>query len=132
MAFGNLKFDTLTTSDTVNTSTEKSINTSYVFNGLVKLWAKVNQDTPALTKSFNVSSLTDTATGQYILVATNSFGDANYALTAMAQAEASNNNKTEYQLGSTSTTANVAINTVENGSDRDQALTSNLVVGDLA
>ena len=33
MAFGNLKFDTLTTSDAKNTSTEKSLDTSYVFNG---------------------------------------------------------------------------------------------------
>ena len=30
MAFGTLKFDTLTTSDSVGTSTQKSVNTSYI------------------------------------------------------------------------------------------------------
>ena len=131
MANGTIAFDTLQTSGQI-TGTAKSVDTDYVVNGSVKLWAKVNQDTPALTNSFNVTSLTDTATGQYILVSTNNFGDANYVVTAMAQAESSNNNKTEYQLGGTSTTANVAINNVENGSDRDQALSSNMVIGDLA
>ena len=36
MAFGNLKFDTLTTSDAKKTNTEKSLDTSYVFNGVAK------------------------------------------------------------------------------------------------
>ena len=38
MAYGTLKFDTLTTSDSVNTSTDKSLNTSYIFNGVPKSW----------------------------------------------------------------------------------------------
>ena len=38
MANGTIAFDTLTTSDSVNTGTEKSIDTSYIFNGVVKVW----------------------------------------------------------------------------------------------
>ena len=36
MANGTIAFDTLTTSDQVNTGTEKSIDTSYIFNGVLK------------------------------------------------------------------------------------------------
>ena len=36
MANGTIAFDTLTTSDSVNTGTEKSIDTSYIFNGVAK------------------------------------------------------------------------------------------------
>ena len=38
MANGTIAFDTLTTSDSVNTGTEKSIDTSYIFNGVAKVW----------------------------------------------------------------------------------------------
>ena len=37
MANGTIAFDTLTTSDSVNTGTEKSIDTSYFFNGVAKV-----------------------------------------------------------------------------------------------
>ena len=39
IAHGTIAFDTLTTSDQVNTNTEKSIDTSYIFNGVAKAWA---------------------------------------------------------------------------------------------
>ena len=38
MANGTIAFDTLTTSDSVNTGTEKSIDTSYLLNGSCKAW----------------------------------------------------------------------------------------------
>ena len=38
MANGTIAFDTLTTSDSVKSSTEKSIDTSYIFNGVAKAW----------------------------------------------------------------------------------------------
>ena len=37
MANGTIAFDTLTTSDSVNTGTEKSIDTSYLLNGTCKM-----------------------------------------------------------------------------------------------
>ena len=43
MANGTIAFDTLTTSDSVNTNTEKSIDTSYLFNGVAKVWTSFNQ-----------------------------------------------------------------------------------------
>ena len=65
MAFGTLKFDTLTTSDAKNTSTEKSIDTSYVLNGVAKSWWQYDQANTTTDGSFNVSSISDDSTGIY-------------------------------------------------------------------
>ena len=37
MANGTIAFDTLTTSDSVKSNTEKSIDTSYLYNGVQRL-----------------------------------------------------------------------------------------------
>ena len=39
MANGTIAFDTLTTSDQAKSGTEKSVDTSYIFNGVAKVWA---------------------------------------------------------------------------------------------
>ena len=78
MANGTIAFDTLTTSDTANTGTEKSIDTSYIFNGVAKVWQQAQGDS-TVTDSFNVSSMTDNATGQFITVFTNSMSNAFYS-----------------------------------------------------
>ena len=78
MANGTIAFDTLTTSDQVNTGTEKSIDTSYLFNGVAKVWQQAQGDS-TITDSFNVSSMTDNATGQFITVFTNSMSNAFYS-----------------------------------------------------
>ena len=83
MANGTIAFDTLTTSDSVNTNTEKSINTSYIFNGVSKAW--VEYDGPAsgatIGDSFNLSSTDDDCTGDYGVNFTNAMGNANYTCT---------------------------------------------------
>ena len=78
MANGTIAFDTLTTSDSKNTNTEKSIDTSYIFNGVAKVWQQAQGDS-TITDSFNVSSMTDNATGQFITVFTNSMSNAFYS-----------------------------------------------------
>jgi len=78
MANGTIAFDTLTTSDSANTGTEKSIDTSYLFNGVAKVWQQAQGDS-TITDSFNVSSMTDNATGQFITVFTNSMSNAFYS-----------------------------------------------------
>jgi hypothetical protein len=57
MANGTIAFDTLTTSDSANTNTEKSINTSYIFNGVAKAWVEYDGTASGATigDSFNVS-----------------------------------------------------------------------------
>ena len=81
MANGTIAFDTLTTSDSKKTSTEKSIDTSYLFNGVIKCW--VNFDggatNAASRDSFNVSSMADRGTGLSTITLSNAMSDSNYA-----------------------------------------------------
>ena len=83
MAHGTIAFDTLTTSDQVNTGTEKSIDTSYIFNGVAKAWVEYDGTASGATigDSFNVSSTDDDGTGDYGVNFTNAMGNANYTCT---------------------------------------------------
>ena len=78
MAFGNLKFDTLTTSDAKNTNTEKSLDTSYIFNGSVKQWVLLQSSGNSVTDSFNNASVADNGTGDYTLTRTNNMANATF------------------------------------------------------
>ena len=136
MANGTIAFDTLTTSDQVNTGTEKSIDTSYIFNGVAKVW--INFDgtgTPAARDSFNVASITDNGTGSYDIVFTNSMSSANYTSQCSL-----NNGTTDVSAAHDygwaivdRTTADFRWDT-ENASNSqvDLALLDALVLGDLA
>ena len=80
VAHGTIAFDTLTTSDQVNTGTEKSIDTSYIFNGTPKAWC--NWATAAsfsIYDSFNITSLTDNGAGNTKPVLTNIMANDDYA-----------------------------------------------------
>ena len=79
MANGTIAFDTLTTSDSKNTNTEKSIDTSYIFNGVAKVWGQGEGDTVTLTGSFNQSAITDNGTGQFIHNFTNNMNNDDYS-----------------------------------------------------
>ena len=59
MANGTIAFDTLTTSDQVNTGTAKSIDTSYIFNGIPKQWSNYAGSGTTFRDSFNTASATD-------------------------------------------------------------------------
>lgn len=66
--------------DTIETGAGADISTSYVVNGSAKSWCDWNNTgTPAVDNSFNVSSLTDTATGKTGLNLVSSMSSANYA-----------------------------------------------------
>ena len=80
MANGTIAFDTLTTSDSVKSGAEKSIDTSFVFNGSAKAWYDLDgTGTVALDDSFNCATLTDNGTGAYNIAYTNSMSSVNYA-----------------------------------------------------
>jgi len=84
MANGTIAFDTLTTSDSVNTGTEKSIDTSYIYNGVSKAWGQFDGEitTPVLESSFNTSSISDLGTGRFQTTITNAMNDALYPVHA--------------------------------------------------
>ena len=81
VAHGTIAFDTLTTSDQVNTGTEKSLDTSYIFNGVAKAWVRFNGTTfnTSGDNTFNVTSLTDDGTGDYTVTIANDFDTIQYA-----------------------------------------------------
>ena len=85
MANGTIAFDTLTTSDSVNTGTEKSIDTSYLFNGVAKAWCNLQgKSTASIVDSFNTASMTDAGTGLYDTVFTNNMANDDYCATGAA------------------------------------------------
>ena len=80
MANGTIAFDTLTTSDSANTGTEKSIDTSYLFNGVSKHWLNLDgTGTIAISDSFNCASVTDDGTGDYDPFFTNNMSNTEYS-----------------------------------------------------
>ena len=82
MANGTIAFDTLSTSGQIS-GTAKSVDTDYVVSGSGKVWIKKAADGASILGSFNVSSLTDTATGQFSVVINNNMGNANYACSSV-------------------------------------------------
>ncbi len=69
-----------TSAGDVNITSEGGAVTMQLQQGLCKSWCDWNnQGTPAVDDSFNVSSLTDTATGKTGINLTNSMSSANYA-----------------------------------------------------
>lgn len=91
MANGTIAFDTLTTSDSVNTGTEKSIDTSYLLNGVAKSWVNLDgSGTVGINSSFNVSSITDDGTGKYDFTHTNNMSDTNTVISGMVSRGSSN------------------------------------------
>ena len=55
-----IKVNTIQDTSAANSSTPQQL-----LNGRAKVWWNYNQQTPAVTNSFNVSSITDNATGKY-------------------------------------------------------------------
>ena len=79
VAHGTIAFDTLTTSDQVNTGTEKSLDTSYLLNGSLKSWLNMNgQSTIAINDSFNMASITDNGTGSHGATVSNAMSNTYY------------------------------------------------------
>ena len=108
MAYGNLLADVVQSS-TVNTPPRFNDGNGTQVGTLCRAWVNFNGTTSPGTvrTSFNVSSVTRNATGDYTLTFTNALADANYALTGM-----SGNNTTSlacvvqpYNLAAPSTTS---------------------------
>ena len=102
MAFGNLKFDTLTTSDSKNTNTEKSLDTSYIFNGVAKHWMSATEP-GSVGDSFNLSSTSDGGTGLNTLNVSSAFSNVKASVPNMT------NHDDSYNRGTTVDDASVIL-----------------------
>ena len=131
MTNGTIAFDTLTTSDQVNTGTEKSIDTSYIFNGVAKVWIKFDMSSSFTNEdSFNVSSLDDDGSGDFGLNFSNNMANANYPAPASA-GEDNANVLTNFGTVATSSMDGQTRQTQAN-SAIDKANNSVCILGDLA
>ena len=129
-----LKVDTITgvaTAGSIAITGEGNSTTTNLQQGLAKQWSKINQDTPSVTDSFNMASLTDVGTGEYSCNFTNNMSNAKYANSCMKEAEASNADCTEYTTNSNST-ALVRRQDVESNGGRDAGNSNTVTFGDLA
>ena len=134
MANGTIAFDTLTTSDSVKSSTEKSIDTSYIFNGVAKAWVTFDGTASGATigDSFNVSSSDDDGTGDYGINFSNAMSNANYSCT-FGDGEGTSSSGMRFLMDAGSTTSSQEIygrNVSNSASDCDAASMS--INGDLA
>ena len=131
MANGTIAFDTLTTSDSVKSGTEKSIDTSYIFNGVAKQWSFFNQQTPAIGDSLNTASITDNSAGDYTVNLTNSMGSTNFSVSGCSVDIGSYLMATTGRL--TFSTSSYELNCCDSGfTKRDPDDASNSVLGVLA
>ena len=130
VAHGTIAFDTLTTSDQVNTGTEKSLDTSYIFNGTLKSWLNMNgQSTIAINDSFNIASITDNGTGSYGATVSNAMSNTYY----VAAGEHSSNGSfsANYRILPSTTTVMVFFTQAGNAME-DAATITVMQGGDLA
>ena len=77
-----LKVDTLTgvtSAGSISVTGEGNSTTTNLQQSLVKVWAKFNGSSFGELDSFNVSSFTDSGTGNYTVNINNDFSNANHA-----------------------------------------------------
>jgi len=129
MANGTIAFDTLSTSGQI-TGTAKSVDTDFVVNGSAKMFnaARYSGGTPSATKSLNVSSMTDSNTGDSLTNLSSAMNDTNSATNVSNNTSA--NRRGVFSLPSTtSAVRHVAANSSDASVDDDFTL---VLFGDLA
>ena len=87
--------------------------------------------TLAVNNSFNISSVTDSATGKHVNNFTNAFSDANFVSSAQ-QSDAGSNSNAQYIIAHDNTSSSVAFWNVYTGAYRDDGAVQGIFVGDLA
>ena len=122
MANGTIAFDTLTTSDSKNTGTEKSIDTSFIFNGVAKAWNNVTQGTSAIQDSFNISSISDDATGRFTQNYTSNMSNDLFSVSGTCQN--AGNMATTGTFGSSATQFQTVVTSTASANDYDDACNS--------
>ena len=143
MANGTIAFDTLTTSDSVNTGTEKSIDTSYIFNGVLKAWMSLNgSGTIALHDSFNTTTTTDNGNGDYTQTYTNAMNNDDYSVVGSVRAQSTsylngfmvgNTNSGDKSAFISTSSVRMTTNYAAGSSAReDRSIVNTQIAGDLA
>ena len=126
MALGKIKADTL------EHSTAGSLDTSYVVNGSAKAWASAPGNGTSINASLNISSLADTATGEFDWAFSTNFANA-YRSVQLTASGGSNQIGKIANEGDAPTSSGVNVETANYaGTSQDQAFNYLSVNGDLA
>ena len=122
-----LRVNTLT-----DTSSNNSVATSVIFSGSAKSWLQYNQVTPAITGSYNISTVTDTTAGDFTPNYTSAMSALNYSVVSaggMLNTDASGRIS---ETNPTNTSGYQCTTTNSAGSKADHTGNSNATFGDLA
>ena len=122
---------TLKTSNIQDTSGGNNSTPEEIGKGRAKAWINFSGDnTPTIRESYNVSSITDNATGNYTLNFTNAMANANFAYTfAVGDGNHSSTTRCLNYMSSTTTSFQILAEAT-NGSNSDETFICVVVFGD--
>ena len=137
-----LKVDTITgvaTAGSIAVTAEGNSTTTNLQQGLVKSWADFTMaSTPSADDSFNLASITDSATGKMGINATNAFASVNYVPTGYSNGTGADNFDSTTQIGLkqgqnvTTSTSTYEFSCYASSAYTDAIHNYTLTVGDLA
>jgi hypothetical protein len=139
------KFTGVTTAGSILVTGEGNSTTTNLQQGLAKCWVTHPHD-DVVDDSFNLSSLTDSATGRYICNFTNNMASTKYIVPATGASYGSSNDRggdfvgMDMDAGSTDSRSTSACNTANNAGSNssadaslvDRGWTMHIFFGDLA
>ena len=129
------KFTGVTTAGSIDVTGEGNSTTTNLQQGLNKVWVNYKGTaTNEIRDSFNVTSVTDSATGRFIIIVGNDFSNDDYAVTSNgAQIYQSVLGAIGLNANLTSNTSQIGVGSTDNsGNDYDQLDLHFIVSGDLA
>ena len=137
-----LKVDTVTgvaTAGSIAVTAEGNSTTTNLQQGLAKSWADFSMaSTPSADDSFNLASITDSATGKMGINATNIFASVNYVPTGYSNGTGADNFDSTTQIGLkqgqnvTTSTTTYEFSCYASSAYTDAIHNYTLAVGDLA
>ena len=122
-----LRVNTLT-----DASSNNSIATSNIFSGSAKSWLQYNQVTPAVTGSYNISSVTDTSAGDFTPNYSSAMSALDYAVTSAGGMLNTNASGRISETNPTNTSSYQCTTTNSAGTKADHTGNSCATFGDLA
>jgi hypothetical protein len=124
-----------TTGGSISVLGEGTSATTNLQQGLVKVWLQYNSDGNAIYNSFNVSGVSDLATGNFQCAFSNSMNDDDYALSGAAGFGYSmcfEDNEGEKTTATGAGLIEVSMSDDVDNSSVDQTVCSLMIAGDLA
>jgi hypothetical protein len=122
---------TLKTSNIQDTSGNNNSTPEEIGKGRAKAWINLNGDnTPTARESYNISSITDNATGNYTFNFTNAMSSANFAWAVSIGDQNHSSSVRQLSYLSSSTTSLQLLSETSAGSNIDEAYVCVVVFGD--